>query len=211
MAFSGYQAQLLAAGSPVSFSEEAGSTNDYQKFVITDDQKNIFDHQAELTVEESKDGSSWTLSDSASYTVNRLEGSVTFLKPRETNISIRFSGSYLPLSKAGQSYEYTYTIEVENQEVPEFGAAYQKRAKGLTSVSGEIANWYNTNSLLGTALQESKIVVIQFKSIDAAAPDLSLWATISASEVASTADGIVEESIEFEGTTDSDGRMFNFG
>jgi len=210
LAFSGYQAQLLAAGSPVSFSKETGLTNDNQKFVITDNQKSIFDPQAEITVEESKDGSSWTLSNPDSYTVNRLEGSVTFLNPRETNISIRFSGSYLPLSKAGQSYEYTYTIEVENQEVPEFGTVYQKRVRGLTSVSGEIANWYNTNSLLGTALQENKIVVIQFKSSDVA-PDLSLWATISASEVASTADGMIEENIEFEGTTDSDGRMFNFG
>ncbi|PLR79131.1 hypothetical protein CU633_01830 [Bacillus sp. V3-13] len=71
-------------------------------------------------------------------------------------------------------------------------------------------NWYKSNSLLTDAILNSATVVLQFVTDDSAGvPDLTLWAVISSNEVSGDVESILEEAVEFEGTTDLDGRMFS--
>ncbi|WP_180954823.1 hypothetical protein [Bacillus sp. V3-13] len=52
--------------------------------------------------------------------------------------------------------------------------------------------------------------MLQFVTDDSAGvPDLTLWAVISSNEVSGDVESILEEAVEFEGTTDLDGRMFS--
>ncbi|MDQ0273966.1 hypothetical protein [Cytobacillus purgationiresistens] len=209
MAISGFKSQVMVTGKPVEFLNEGTLTQNFTTYSIVDRKKKIFSYEDNIKVEESIDGEIWSVIESGLYEVNRLKGEITFSEQKSENTTIRLSGFFLPLSLAGKSYEYTYSIEIENLSAPEFGSNYQKRLYGQKDTSGEILNWYETNnSLLLNALRENTTVVLQFYGNENDL-DFCMWAILKTAEVSSTIGGLVEEAIEFEGTTDINGRMFS--
>ncbi|WLD92643.1 hypothetical protein [Alkalihalobacillus sp. AL-G] len=211
MATAGYRAQVNVSGSPVAFTNESTTANMTNTiYQINDPQKRVLAREAAITVEESSDGVTWQVVDPTVYTLNRLNGSVEF--PNGTTAQVRLSGEYLPMSKAAEAHEYTYTLEADNQDVPLFGSPNNRRSQGLRDVTGSLTNWYETNSIFQNAIMNNQTFVIDFYSDTAKAePDLRVWALISSDEASAEVDGMVEEDVEFEGTTDMEGRMMTNG
>lgn len=214
MAVAGYKAQVNVSGSSVSFTDEPTTANaDLTAYQINDSTKRIWDRQADITVENSTDsGSTWNAADPASYTLNRLTGTVLFDTALASGDQVRVSGNYLPMSKAAEAYGYKYKIEADNQDQHEFGQIYTKKVQGLKDVSGSITRWYQTNSFFYDALSNEKVVVLEFYSDSSAStPDLTTWALLSGDKPSVKVDGLVEEEVDFEGTQDRDGRVIALG
>lgn len=210
MALQGYKAEVKVSGTPVSFTAETMRSDDQQEFVIEDPVKQVWDRSAAITVERSTGEDSWAVVAEQEYTLNRLAGKVIFWDAQE-NASIRVSGSYVPLTRVAGAYEYTYTLECDNQAVPEFSSSYMHRIQGKKDVTGSLTKWYQTSSLFLDSLQSARPVVLEFFTGDAAAPEVRIWALCSTVEMSASQEALVEESIEFEAVADNEGRVISFG
>lgn len=214
MATAGYKAQVNVSGDPVAFTEETTTANDsLTEFQITDASKRVWDRKGAVTVEQSTNGgTSWNEVDPTALVVNRLTGTVIFQTARDEGTSVRVSGSYLPMSKAAEAYEYEYTIEADNIDRMAFGSAYQQRSQGLLDISGSVERWYPSGSLFSDAVRNRQVMVVELYSDSSKTdPDVKAWSLISSNEASAETSGLVEESVEFEGTTDQDGRMIALG
>ncbi|WP_018130715.1 hypothetical protein [Effusibacillus pohliae] len=207
MAIAGRKALIKVSGAPVAFVNAPTTPNaDSTGFQITDPNMRILDPQAAIQVERSTDGgANWTVVPVAEYKLNRLTGTVEFAAA-QTGAQVRVSGSYLPLTTAGEAYEFKYTMEADNQDATTFQSDYVKRTQGLKDVSASLSQWYVDRTFVDK-LTDGRPVLLEFYVDAALGVDLRMWATPSSDEVSASADGLVEEALEFDGTTDADGRM----
>lgn len=211
MALQGYQAEVKVSGAPVSFTAEPMVSDDKAlEFLITDHNKQIWDRSATIAVERSTDGETWAAVAEQEYQLNRLEGKVTFFEAQEGSV-IRVSGQYVPVTKAAGAYEYTYTLESENQTIPEFNSSFMKRVQGKKDITGSLAKWFDMSSLFMESLQQAKPVVLEFFAADKNQPDMRVWALLSSVEISASQESVMEESIEFEAVADKEGRVVSFG
>jgi hypothetical protein len=198
MAKAGYVCSLKVTGEPITLLDEAASTSDDQTYTITDALKRVLDPDADITVE---DGG---VTVTSGYTINRLKGTVTFDTVSAGRV-ITLSGKYLPVMEVAEASEFSYSLEADNQTKPTFNNMWQKRIQGLLDFSAELTQWYVTNfTVFNDALQDGRILLVEF-SIDGEV-DIRAWALPASDEVSASVDGVVEESLELEGTQDKEGR-----
>ncbi|WP_202078274.1 hypothetical protein [Caldalkalibacillus salinus] len=210
MTLAGYQAEVKVSGSPISFTALSTNANDDATvFQVQDNTKRIWERSTDITVERSTDGSNWSVVNEREFQVNRLEGSISF-GTSQADASIRVSGEYLPLTKVGGAYEYTYELASENQTIHEFGHAHQKRLQGKKDVTTSISKWYDTDQTFIEALQKGKAVLLEFYA-GQSTPDIRMWGLVSSEEISAGQEGVVEESIEFEAIADKEGRVMSIG
>jgi hypothetical protein len=193
----GKNAKILCTGSALTLTAQATTSSDNKTYQINDTAKRILDLTATITV---KDGGSDTVE---SYSLNRLNGSATFATTATRTITIE--GTYLPTTEMGYAYDYSYSIEADNVDITDFGSSFIERKQALLDFSCSLSNWYINDAYKGL-LTAGVPIVLEFYTDDSSTFDLKAWVLPASNEVSDSVDGVIEESLEFEGTTDADNR-----
>lgn len=214
MAIAGRKAQVRVSGAPVAFTNEGTTANAARtEFRPTDPVKSVWDRSAAVTVRRSTDGGTiYTAVPAAEYTVNRLTGAVVFAAAQAAGTLIQVTGSYLPLSVAGEAKEFSYTLSSTNSDASRFGDSFVRRDAALKDATGSISQWTSVDRYFENALTAGNPVVLDFYSeATDATPDMRAWALLSSSEMSAAVDGLQETSVEWEGTYDAEGRAVSLG
>lgn len=217
MASIGYKALVKASGTAISLSNAgttklsgAGITANTQ-YQITNPVNQVLDPEFPVTVQVDADGGgagTYATVSATTYTVNRLTGTIIFNTAQPAAATVQVSGRYLPISTVAEASEFTYTIEADNQANPVFTTPWQRRKQGLKDFSAELSQWYSpSNKLFYDCIQDGRTLMLEFWVNNTL--DLRGWVKTSSDEVSGSADGMMEEAIEFEGTTDNEGRMIS--
>lgn len=197
MATAGRKAKVRVSGSPLTLTDQATSTSDDLTFTITAPTKRVLAPEADITVEV--DG---VAADPANYDLNRLQGKVTF-DSAQTGAAVTITGKYLPLSNAAEAYEFSYTLEADNQTAPVFQSDWQRRIQAKIDFTASLSQYYADKTFI-QKLIDGNIVIVEFYINGNL--DIKAWSILSSGEPSASADGLVEEAIEFEGTTDKEER-----
>jgi hypothetical protein len=214
MAIAGRKSLVKLAGTPISMASPEPTTKLTEgiKYQITDPTKRILAPFSPVSVYVDADGGGAgtpTTADPSTYTLNRLAGTVTFNSAQPADATVTIQGEYLAPSTVAESYEYTWTIEADNQDASAFQDSFVRRKQGLLDVSAELSRWYVDEAFFDL-LDQDKTFVVEFYA-DGNATPLRAWMKIASNEVSSSVDGLVEESLEFEGTPDADRRVISRG
>lgn len=214
MAIAGRKSLVKLAGTPISMASPEPTTELQEglQYQITDPTKRILAPFGAVTVYVDTDGGGAgtpTVANPSAYTLNRLTGTVTFNSALATDATVTIQGEYLAPSTVAESYEYTWTIEADNQDASAFQDSFVKRKQGLLDVSAELSRWYVDEAFFDL-LDQDKTFVVEFYA-DGSATTLRAWMKIASNEVSSSVDGLVEESLELEGTPDADRRVISRG
>lgn len=201
LAKAGKNALVKASGSSIAFTDEATNTNDDQTYQIADTTKQVWDRTATITV---KDGGSPT---TESFTLNRLNGTVTFDTVDSTR-TITLDGEYLPMTKVAEAFDFTLSISANNGDISEFEDDFMNRIQLLKDVTGDLTRWKSSSSLFFDNLNNGTIFVLEFTVDNTQNPEFRAWVLLSTEDINTSVDEVVEEPIEFEGTTDADDRAF---
>lgn len=206
-ATAGRKALVKVTGSPVALTNEATTANGGRTvYTITNSAKRILDPTAAVVVQTSPDGVSW--STASAYSLNRLQGTVTFGSAQAVGTQIRIqSGSYLPVATAAAAKGFTFSISATNPDTTAFGDTFQQRIQGMKSVSGSLSQWRTSDVTLRDALLNATRVVLEFWIDSATSYDARIWAILNKQQVQAAVEGIVEESVDFESTPDADGNV----
>jgi hypothetical protein len=212
MAIAGRKSLVKIAGTPVSMTAPEPTTELQEGLVyqITDPAKRILAPFGTVTVQVDADGAGTgtpTTADPSTYTLNRLTGTVTFHSAQPLDATVTIQGDYLTTTTAAESYEYTWTIEADNQDATRFQDSFVRWEQGLLDVTAELSKWYVDSSLYDL-LDQDKTLVVEFYS-DSSGNPLRAWMKIASDEVSSSVDGLVEEALELEGTPDADRRVIS--
>lgn len=203
MALAGKKAKILAYSSAVSMSGEATSTSDDITYQITDTTKRILSRD---NVIEVLDGGVAT---TESYVLDRLTGRVTFGSAVIRTITI--NGYYLPVSTVASAYEYSWSGSSDNLDSTTFENEFMQRQQGLKDFSASISQFYEVSNYFYDLLNSDSEFVLEFYSVGTSSPDVRAWAKISSDEISGSVDGLVEESLEFEGNNDDENHAVSFG
>jgi hypothetical protein len=209
MAYNGYKAALRASGDPITLTDAAttklsgtgiDSNTQYQ---ITNVNQQILAPFEDITVEVNG-----VIANPSTYSLNRLLGKVTFHSPNDSGDEVTITGKYIPTSLVAEAYEFTYTLEGSNEAKHTFASSWEKRWQAGKDFTAELSQWYDVNfSAFNDAITSSKVLVIEFFPTGVSGEvDLRAWVLVGSQEISGSAGGLLEESIEFEGTTDNDGR-----
>lgn len=209
MAYNGYKAAIKTSGTPVTLTAAAttkltgaGITVNTQ-YQITNAAQRILAPFEPVTVLVGGSAVSATL-----YTLDRLQGKVIFYAARDAGDVITITGKYLPMSMIAEAYEFTYTLEGSNEAKPTFASSWEKRWQASKDFSAELSEWYDTSfNTFKSALDTGNIMVLEFIPDNGLGTvDLRAWVLVGSQEVSGSAGGLLEEAIEFNGTTDNEGR-----
>lgn len=133
----------------------------------------------------------------ANYTLNRLNGTVTYAAA-DTRI-IKISGSYLPMSTAAYAHEFSYARGIDLSEITAFGATYKNRLAGLKYASGTLSQFDATSEYYADALVAGSPVVIEFLYQTGADP-LRAWALLESVEMAAAIADPQDQVVSFIST-----------
>lgn len=213
MATAGLRAQVRVSGPPVAFTNEPTTADEtLSRYRIADAARTVWERTGPVAVSRSTDGGgTFSAVPEGEYALDRLSGTVHFHAAQAAGTQVQVSGAYLPLSVAAEAKEYSYTLTGNNTEASRFGDAYTRRAQGLKDVSGSLSQWTTAERYFEDALTAGEPLVLEFYSDANAAPDLRVWARVSSSEMQAAVDGLMESAVEWEGTSDTDGRVVSLG
>jgi hypothetical protein len=212
MAIPGRKSLVKIAGTPITMAtpEPTIELQEGLVYQIADPAKRILSPDGTVTVQVDADGAGTgtpATADPGTYTLDRLVGTVTFHSAQPTDATVTIQGEYFSPSTVIEAYEYTLTIESDNQDATRFQDSFVRREQGLLDVTAELSKWWSDTSLF-EMLDQDKTLVVEFYS-DSASNPLRAWMKIASDEVSSSVDGLVEEALEFEGTPDADRRVIS--
>lgn len=203
MARAGKRAKILIYSDGVSFTDEATTTSDNKSYQITNALKRIWCKDCAIVVEN---GGVPTVE---AYTLDRLSGKVTFATATSRTITV--TGQYLPATTLGCAYEYTWTCSGDNLDNTCFEKEFIARQQGLKDFTASLSRFYEETNMFYNILDGDLQLALEFYSDASLSPDVRAWVKIATNEDSASVDGLVEESIDFEGVHDSDGRSVSFG
>lgn len=199
MALAGKNALVKATGAAVGFTAEATNTSDNQNYQIADATKQVWCAFCTITV---LDGGIPT---SESFTLNRLTGTVTFGSASVRTITV--TGSFLPLATVAQAFDFTYSISADNADTTEFTNQYIQRTQTVKDFSASLTRFENIDKVFFDRLNAGDSIVLEFFEDFTGTADLRARVLISTEEGSAAVDGVVEGSLDFEGSGDADGRV----
>jgi hypothetical protein len=206
----GRRAVVKVPGAPLVLTN-AATTNagDNKTYQITTAANRVLDPNLAVTVKIGGTVASPTGADP--FTVNRLSGTVTFTNASAGRAAVTVSGSYLPLGSAARARNYAYTLAATNADDTDFDSAntnggFISRVQVQLDVSGTIGGKWSIDTFLRDALLNASLVVVEFYPDRTLTRDLACWATLSKSGVTAAVDAVNDYDVEFQGTTDADGR-----
>jgi hypothetical protein len=202
-ATAGKLGKVSVVGTGVAFTDEATTTSDNKTYQITNAAKQIWSRFGTILVEDS------AIPTVEAYTVNRLNGSVTFGTAVARVITI--TGTYLPITTLAYAKEYSFTISGDNQDITVFMGAWIDRIQGLKDFSASCGKFYEITNYFWGKLTADTDLCLEFYHDNAADPDIRAWVKIAGDDFSNSVDGVSEESVDFEGTLDADKRCVSTG
>ena len=136
---------------------------------------------------------------STAYTLNRLNGIVTYATPVVR--VIRVSGDYLPMSSAAYAHDFSKKTSANTIPITSFLATYVKNMAGTKFASGTLSQWDVTDSYFNDALVAGNPIVIEFRSQAADEPE-RMWALLDSEEMKDAIEGAQDEIVTFISTED---------
>ena len=205
MAVAGKTCLIKLSGEPVAFTSEATSSADDKVYTLASTSLAGLPWDRDATVAVRVDGTPTT-----EAVVNRLAGTVEFSTADTRTVTV--TGQYLPISTVGEAKEFTLSLTATNQEDPAFGDDYVTRVQTLKDVTGSLGAWYADKALVNVvaATSVTNPVLLEYFVASTSAYHARTWALFNNDEISASADGLVEESIDWEGTPDADERAIDF-
>ena len=217
MAIAGKKALLRGSEEAVAFEDEEFSTEDDQTYLIDDEDKRVWDNTADIIVYE--DGVPTT----EDFELNRLTGEIIFEDEDEDRGDITADGEYLPLAIIAGAFEFSYSLSAENVESSAFCQEYVSREQTQLDFDASITRFFELDNYFTDLIVEDEsecgvVFVLEFfvdkeEVINGDVegdPDLRAWVRLSTDDISATVDGLVEESVSFEGSYDTDGRVADY-
>lgn len=146
---------------------------------------------------------------SSDYTLNRLEGKVTYGSGGDT---IYITGNYLPLSIVASSNSFELNMERNNEDATIFktgGADFVIREALLLDLNGSLGGFMYDEAYYDYLVTNDDIVVFEL-TLDGTNIDAKWWGKLNTDNISAEVNGVVEESVEFEGVNDNDNRVISW-
>jgi len=184
----GYECVIKISGTATSMTAEATSTSDDQAYQITDTSKQVLDPDTPPTVLD--DG----VETVEIYTVNYLNGTITFATVDAGRGTITVTGKYLPMTTAAYAHMANKSDNCDMLEKTVFGDTYKKRTPGLKSASGTLAQFNLADTTYYDALIAGNVIVIEYRPSSSDEPD-RYFALLDSREVAAAVEGLQDENV----------------
>ena len=189
MAIAGNLASVKASGTAVAFTDEATSSTDNLTFTINATSKRVWDFDTEVVVEV--DG----VEVSSGFRIVKLKGQVVF--DTEETGTVIVSGSYLPLTVVGEAFSFDLNFDSNQVDASVFSTTWRRFVSTINGLSGSMSNYYINDYFFDT-LDNNTLIVLEFLMGGATDP-IKTFAYISADALSTSFDGLVEESVDFQG------------
>lgn len=201
----GRKALVKVSGAALTLTGEATSDSGaHFVYQITNAAKRVLDPTAAITIKE--DGTTTA----AAYTLNRLNGTVTFTIARGALVAVTVTGFYLPQSTAISCTEWTLTVDGTNADVSEFGDSWVERLSISKDASGSVKSWRDSvDTTWETALIAGAPVMLALYTLSTGAPDFLVWAKLNKQQVQAALKSAQAQSIDWEGAADADNRVIS--
>jgi hypothetical protein len=206
MATPGKKGLVKVPGAPVAMANEATTSLSLVLYQVTNAARRLLTPFGDYVVEQSTNaGANWNAV--TAYTLNRLTGSITFSTARSAGTLVRISGNYLPMATAAECKSYRFRISAKNDDTSAFGDEWVRRTQALLDATGALGRWASVDRYFRGQLVAEELVLIEIYANSAAAPDLRVWARMSSDEMTAAVEGQQENSVEWEGSPDAEGRV----
>jgi hypothetical protein len=194
---------VKVSGEAVAFTDEATTNTGNISYRITNATKRVWASGVSVVVKAAGTPVNPALDP---YTINRLAGTVVFDSADAGRGAVTVSGSYLPLTTVGDAKTFSYGLSLGTIPANVFGDTAVASIAGLVDVSGTVGK-FTGDSYFTDALLAAEAVVLEFAT-SGAGPDMRARAVLDADQIQAAVDGAIEESVNFVGATDDEGRSF---
>lgn len=201
-ATAGKRVRIKIPGAPIAFTGD-GFTNsgDNKTYQITGVAKRVWDPTLPVQVYYNAILQSPTL-----YTLNRLEGKITFFVA-QGGLAVIANGSYLPLTTVAEATSFSFSAKGINIEDTAFGDTDVTRQQAQRTCSGAIGQWF-LDAAFQTAFLALAQLVVEISVADGATPIIRAWALLTERTHDVATAGLQEEPITWDGAADVDNRSF---
>jgi hypothetical protein len=203
MALAGKNAKVLAYSTEVTFTAEATTTTDNTNYQITNINKRVWGNKYPILVYKS------AVLTIEPYTLDRLRGVITFTTSSVRTITV--SGSYLPTVIIAEAKGYDYVLEGDSVDTTIFSDQFKLKTQALKTITGTLDKFYDISNYFFNTLISDTDFILEFYVNGASTADVRAWIKISKDDINAAVDNVVTEKVDFEGTTDPDGRCVSFG
>jgi len=186
----GKEVVIKISGAATSMTGEATTNIDNQTYQVTNVVKQVFDRETPPTILV---GGSAT---AEVYTVNYLNGKVTFATVNAGRGVVTITGKYLPMATAAYANSMSKSRDVDILPVDVFGLTHKKRLAGLKSASGTLSQFNIADTTYKDALLVGKPIVIEDRESSAGEPN-RFWALLDNDSVESAVEGVQNETISW--------------
>lgn len=206
MAYAGKNSLVFLSGSGLTLTSVATTAADGKTFQVaaTSAQGEPFDPLAAISVATSSGGAV----SSTAYTLYRLNGTVVF--PTSSTNAYTISGTYLPTAQVANAHGFSYDVSAATAETTVLGSAWKSRIQTVKDVSGSIDEYQDNANRATAVTSSSQPVAITFFIASTASFDARAFGFLSAHDLQSAVDGVVDGSVGFEGSADLNGRVITF-
>ncbi len=131
---------------------------------------------------------------SSSYTLNRLNGTVTYAGASSRVIKI--SGDYLPMATAAYANSMSRTDSTEILDISAFGDEYKNKLAGIKSASGTLTQLNMTDTTYSDALTAGNPIVLEDRGISTDEPNRT-WVLLDSDEIQAAVEGDQSETVSW--------------
>jgi len=189
MSIQGYKSLIKGESSQIAFTDEATTTSDNLTYKISDAGKSVWAYGVDIEV---KDGGVVTTED---YVISRLDGSIAFSSAATRDITV--SGSYVVLSEVAECKEFSFDGTTDMLETTIFQNAERTYVPGLIGATLTLSRFYNVDNYFTNYLYAGATVVVEIYP-DSSGEPFRVYGIVSNDSVASTVEGLLEESITLQ-------------
>jgi len=146
---------IKISGTKASLTAEETTATGNISYQITNADKRVLDYSETITV---KDDGSATSED---YTLNRLNGTVTFTGTDTRTITI--DGYYLPMTTAAYAHEDSINVACDILDVSAYGDTNKDKIAGLIGAEGSLSQFNIVDTTYEDDLQARLPVVLEVR------------------------------------------------
>lgn len=192
MALAGNKAYIKLKSSGTAMTDEATSTSDNISYQITDSNKRIIDLDTLVLVEDS------AVTTTEGFTIDYLNGIITF-ETADAGRVITVTGAYLTPATVATAYSYSFNGSADTLENTPFNSDVRTYQAGLRTGSLSLSRYFVADSLFFGELITGDTFIIEIY-VDAT-NKISMYGVLSSDNIEAPVEGLVEESIDFQVTT----------
>jgi hypothetical protein len=181
---------IKISGAATTMTAEATTTTDNQNYQITSTTKQVLDRDTAPTVLD--DG----VETEEDYTVNYLNGKITFTTVDAGRGPITVTGKYLPMTTAAYAHSMTKNTGADIHDVTPFQSTHKKRKAGLLFQSGTLSQFNVIDATYAAALQAGNPIVIEDRDTATSEPN-RVWALLDSVQIAGAIAGVQDMPVSW--------------